>query len=170
MLKSRSAFRCNYLQDFPFELYVKGRATPTLQEGRFGWALQKGTELQAGAFGLALQKDPGPRQAGTFGWNLQKDTLPGRGWAFVGILATKGPVAKSTIIAAIAMILKDVILCLFDIMHPFLVYGSIKGFMNNVHLLRHYAAWYTIKRMLWYLYSTFFYLSLVWYWCFSMIW
>ena len=122
----------NCLQDFPFELYVKGRATPTLQEGRFGWALQKGTELQAGAFGLALQKgtelqagafgwtlqkDPGPRQAGTFGWNLQKDTLPGRGWAWVGILAIKGPVAKSTIIAAIAMVLKDVILCLFDIMH-----------------------------------------------------
>jgi len=154
-----------FLQDFPFELYVKGRDTPTRQEG-IGWALQKGTELQAGTFGLALQKgteaqagafgwtlqkDPGPRQAGTFGWNPQKETLPGWGWACVGILTTKGPVAKSTIIAAIAIVLKDVILFLFDIMHPFLAYGSIKGFMNHIHLLRLYAAWHTIKRILWYL-------------------
>jgi hypothetical protein len=43
-------------------------------------------------------------------------------------------------IAAIAMVLKDVVLCLFDIMHPFLAYGSIKGFMNRVHLLPLYAA------------------------------
>jgi hypothetical protein len=41
-------------------------------------------------------------------------------------ITTKGPVANSTIVAAIAMVLKNVVLCLFDPCAAFLPHDRIK--------------------------------------------